>query len=176
MSWEALLDVDGNILQDADGNPLVSPYGPKKRDVIKRAYAMCGRSLMEGELDADDYYAGLLFLNDVAAEIEGSWGIAIGYQYPDANFDGSPEDESGLPRNAIAAVAGEVAMLLAMKMGKTISALFLKRQGKAIAALVSRGQAIPQMQMARGTPRGAGSRTRISRFFVTDISDAEPIQ
>jgi hypothetical protein len=177
MSWEALLDVDGNILQDADGNPLVSPYGPTKLDVIKLAYAMCGRNaFFDGELDESEIQTGLQFLTFTAADMEGNDGITIGFNYPDANAYGSPSDESGLARNAVLAVAGELAKLLADKMGKQLSAIFMARHTRALSGLTSRMASIPQMQMARGTPRGAGNRRSLSRLFITDVSPDEPVQ
>lgn len=147
--------------------------GPLKRDLINRAYGILGQSFTEFEIEPEEYDAGLMCLNDVMAALEDDYGLALGYNYP-PNGNGSPDDESGIPRSAVKAVSYQVAQALAPSIGKALPADALAQLSITLAHLLSKA-VIPQMEMGRGTPRGAGNRRLWQRtpFFFVDVSTDE---
>lgn len=151
--------------------------GPLKRQIIKQAYGGCGQSFTEFDISSEEMIAGLQLLNNAMAALEDEQGIVLGYNYPNAGSDGSPEDESGIPAGAVKAIVGHLARELAPTIGKTITpdASF----ARAWTNLLSKYTTVPQMEMGRNTVRGAGNRRYGlggAPYFVTDVSADEPVQ
>lgn len=151
--------------------------GPKKRDIINRAYGLLGQSFTEFEIGVEEYDAGLMCLNDTMAELEHDRSVALGFNYPTNGTNGSPEDESGLARGDIKAVAFLLAKYLAPSIGKTLPPEATAAHASSISVLYSKAT-IPQMEMGRGTIRGAGNRRMgwLGPFFTVDVSSDEVIQ
>lgn len=151
--------------------------GPSKRDIINRAYGLLGMSFTEVDISPEDYEAGLMCLNDAMAELADQQGVNLGFNFPTNGTNGSPEDESGIPRAAVRGASLQMAKCLAPSIGKTMPPEALSELARCMGALRSTYQAIPMMEMGRHTIRGAGNRRWFGRpFFVTDISADEVAQ
>lgn len=150
----------------------ISLYGGSlKRSIIQRAYGYCGQSVTEFELTPEEYTAGLQVMNDQMAVL----GDATGYNFP-VTGDGSPDEESGLAAADVLGASVYVAQLLAPTIGKDLKVNAV--QTRAASNFLSKCTPIPQMEMGRGTIRGAGNRWQRWRgpFFAVDISDDEIVQ
>lgn len=149
----------------------ISIYGgPLKRSIIQRAYGYCGQSVTEFELTPEEYTAGLQVMNDQMAVL----GVASGYNFP-VTGDGNPDDESGIAAADVLGASVYVAQLLALTIGKALQVNAV--QARAASSFLSKCTAIPQMELGRGTIRGAGNRRNWrGPFFVPDISDDEIVQ
>lgn len=145
--------------------------GPIKRDLIKRAFGYCGQSTTEFELTPEEYTNALQLMNDAMALL----GDLTGYNFP-VTGDGSVEDESGIAATDVLGATVYLAQLLAPTIGKTLQLSAL--QVRAATDFTVRCTVIPQMEMGRGTIRGAGNRWGSWRgpFFSVDISDDEIVQ
>lgn len=145
--------------------------GPLKRDIIRRAFGLCGQSVTEFELTPEEYELGLMAANDLAATL----GAGFGYYAPAIGI-GSYADESGI---AAADVLGFTVML-AQEIGPNIGKAFIPngKQATAKSALEAKYQVIPSRGLGRQTIRGAGNRWYVgpSPFFVTTVSDDETVQ
>lgn len=144
--------------------------GPKKRDIIQRAYGFCGQASYEFELTPEEYNAGLRAMNDQMAALG-----CTSYNFPEYN-DGSAEDESGLAASDVLGASYYVAQLLAPQIGKTLSTS--KPASRACEQFLMKWPLVSQVEMGRQTPRGAGNRywNGPLPFFVAPISDDEAAQ
>lgn len=126
--------------------------GPPKREIIKRAYGICGQSTAEFELEPEEYVKGLQAFNDLQGLLQGS-----AYNYPLAdNEDGNPEDESGVPQSEVLGVSCYVASLIAQQIGKDLR--LNASQKRAMSIVETKYQTVPTMGLRRTTPRGSGNR------------------
>lgn len=146
--------------------------GPLKRDLIQLAYEECGQAGYEFELTAEEYASALRRLNVMMAEWLSVFGLDLGYDFPAAVGDnGSVDDASGIDDGAAHAVAIRLALRIAPIIGKTLSAESRKQMAESWAALRTKYQAVPTMNFARNTIKGAGNRRFWSRrnpFFPVD--------
>lgn len=127
--------------------------GVLKREIIKRAYGICGQSTAEFELEPEEYVKGLQALNDQMGVI----GPATGYNFPTYG-DGSSDDESGILPADMLGVSAYVAELLGPQIGKT--PVLTRGHQRAMSIYLTKFQCVPTMQLRRTTPRGSGSRWR----------------
>jgi hypothetical protein len=143
-----------------------------KRYIIERAYGECGQAITEFELSPEEMLTGLRMLNDLMAELQAQ-GIALGYNAPTSG-DGSSTEDSGLDRSVVRAVSGKLARDIAPLIGKTVAPDANGSFARAWSTLLARNTVIPQMEMRRQTPRGAGNRMLFrSPYFFADISVGE---
>lgn len=151
--------------------------GPLKREIIKGAYEVCGQADSEFNLEPEEFDAACRLLNQLMARWQTQYGLALGYNFPSTG-NGSADEESGLPDDAVEAATQALARRIAPGIGKTFSAEANTNLAESVAGLRSAYGAVPQMQMGRGTPRGAGNRRPIQRapFFAVDIAADEIIQ
>jgi hypothetical protein len=137
----------------------VEPGGVLKREIVEQAFDDLGIS----DYEPDEAVKALKRLNAMA--LEAPWN-ALAYEQPTYS-EGLLTDESGVPRDYLAAFATELASRIAPIFGKTLSAE-QKRN-----AVVSRNNfsaavaTIPTASFAPGTPAGAGSRSRLT-YLPTD--------
>lgn len=144
--------------------------GPLKRDLIRRAYSLCGQSVTEFELTPEEYELGLLSANDLASTL----GAGFGYNSP-VYGAGSPDEESGLASGDVLGFTVMLAQEIAPNIGKSFSPT--GKQATAKSALEAAYQIVPFVQMGRHTPRGAGNRyAGMAPFFSTPVSSDEPVQ
>jgi hypothetical protein len=147
--------------------------GPLKREIIARAYGICGQSTSDLDLTPEEMVVGLRCMNEALAELEDSEGIDLGYNYPPTG-NGNAMEESGLPRGVVRAVAAIVAKALAPEIGKTLSPQATGSYARSLDILRSTYRTVPQMQLGRQTIVGAGNRwaRRTAFFLADDGSDA----
>lgn len=145
--------------------------GPLKRDLIRRAFGLCGQSVTEFELSPEEYELGLMCANDIAATLPATFG----YNAPPSGI-GNPEEESGLAAADVLGFTVMVAQEIANNIGKSFSPN--GTQATAKSALEARYQVIPLRELGRQTIRGAGNRSYTGPypFFVAPISDDEIVQ
>lgn len=147
-----------------DTNPndsMVPVYGGiLKREIVKRAYAVCGQSSSEFETTPEEMAFGVQCMNDTLAMLQDQRGICLGYNFPPAASFGSGEDESGIPRGAVQAVVQIVARELAPMIGATLPPTANGSYASAMSLLLATYSRVPTMNYARGTIAGAGSRYR----------------
>lgn len=145
--------------------------GTLKRDLIKRAFGLCGQSVTEYELTPEEYSLGLQIANDLAATL----GSGFGWYFPDYGT-GSPEDESGILAGDNLGFIVMLAQDVAMNIGKQYQPNAVQETAKS--GLVARYQVIPFRTLGRDTPRGQGNRywQRYDPFFITEISADETAQ
>lgn len=128
--------------------------GRPKRDIIEAAFEECGSAGWEFERTAEEVTAALRKLNAMMAEWP--WN-QLGYAQP-AYGVGLPEDLSGVPDSAVAAVSMYLAMRLAPGMGATIPPETKAALTRSYNLLVSSVSTPPTAYIAPNTPRGAGHK------------------
>ncbi len=124
--------------------------GPLKRDLIKRAYGLCGQSVTEYELTPEAYDLALQAMISIAPEFG-----RMPFNLP-AYGPGSADDESGLPYADVQGFITRLAQEIAPNIGKSFSPN--GPQARALSILTGKYQCIPHRQLGRQTPTGAGNR------------------
>lgn len=132
------------------------PSGPTNREIIDRAYQVLGLSdSMFGRTD-DEYASAILPLGGMMLE----WPYdQLGYIYEDA-AGLRVEEESGIPRKWLDAVAYGLAERMGPTIGKELSAAARKVKNTTYSRLCSDVAIIPRARHADATPRGAGGKYR----------------
>lgn len=132
------------------------PSGPTNREIIDRAYQVLGLSdSMFGRTD-DEYASAILPLGGMMLE----WPYdQLGYIYEDA-AGLRVEEESGIPRKWLDAVAYGLAERMGLTIGKELSAAARKVKNTTYSRLCGDVAAIPRARYADATPRGAGGKYR----------------
>lgn len=128
------------------------PSGPTNREIIDRAYQVLGQSnAMFGRTD-EDYAEAVIALGAMMQE----WPFdRIGYVYEEG-AGLRVDEESGIARKYMNAVAYALAEQMAPTMGKTLSPEARKIKNRAYSKLCGAVGAIPKAQFANATPRGSG--------------------
>jgi hypothetical protein len=137
------------------------PGGPKKRRIIEMAY---------GKLTLGGYEFGRTpeEIDDAISELD---ALMLEYPYSELGYVqpsygiGTADDQSGIPDDTLAAVAGGLATRLAANMGKTLPPEALGSIARSKALLEAKVAAIPTMPFAQHTPRGLGNRHAIGPFI-----------
>lgn len=156
--------------------PIYAP--PTKGDILQMAREACATAGYDFEATPEEDQSQLRQLDAMMAEWEDNEGIVLGFNYA-GNGYGAINEDSGIPRGALSAVASSLAMRLAPTMGKSMAAEAKAALGRSMGTLRAKYCAIPPMQMGRNTPRGAGNRGWSgigTSYFVTEVSDTEIIQ
>lgn len=141
--------------------------GPLKRDLIKRAYGLCGQSVTEYELTPEEYDLGLQAMNSIAPEY-----IGLTFNYPPYG-PGSADEESGIPFEDVQAFIARLAQEIAPNIGKAFSPN--GPQARSLSVMTGKYQVIPQRALGRYTPRGAGNQYGgpVNPFFWVPIPETE---
>lgn len=138
-------------LDDGTGTTIPVYGGPLKSAIVKRAYGYCGVASFEFEISPEDMVTGLQALNDQMAVL----GTCTGYNFPNYG-DGTGGEESGLRNEDVLGASYYVAKLLAPQIGKQLQGNPVAE--RACTIFLARTQCIPEMQLGRQTPVGAGNR------------------
>lgn len=150
------------------------PSGPRNREIIDRAYRACGIKDALFERTAEEYADGIDLLDDMMLE---SPFDKLGFVSGDDGEGNRVEDESGIDRKWLQAVALSLAERLAPVIGKTLSPHVLKAKVRSYSILCTSVIGIPDAQYADGAPRGAGARYRnwagFGPFFPNDGDEEE---
>lgn len=147
------------------------PSGPTNREIIDRAYQLLGLSDSMFGRNEDEYASAMLTLGAVMEE----WPYSeLGFIVEDA-AGLRVEEESGISRQWLNAVALGLAENLGPMIGKALSREAVKLQARAYSRLCSHVAVIPQARYAEGTPKGAGHRRRFGEdtFFAPATEEAE---
>lgn len=141
--------------------------GSLKRDLVKRAYGLCGQSVTEYELTAEELDLGIQSADALAA----TFGTSFPWNYG----VGSSDEESGLDQSDGLGFAAMLAQEIAPNIGKDFRPN--GTQARAISSLRAKYQPVPYMEMGRQTMRGAGNRYgRSAPYFYSPASSDEPVQ
>jgi hypothetical protein len=131
---------------------LPTSEGRPKRDIIRRAYSICG--IAKDTLSPEDMADGLEILN--MQMMDTPWSL-VAYNQPSSG-NGDVGDPSGLENAYIPAVMYELAKRLAVDMGKGLSpeaSSTLARTRASFRALIATA---PTMLMRPGVHLGSGRR------------------
>lgn len=113
-------------------------------------------------------------INDAQSELDAmmlEWPYS-GLGYVDSPYGvGSPDEQSGIPNNTLAAVAGGLAIRLAANMGRSLPPEAVGSINKSFALLQASVATIPIMPMEHNTVRGAGARSTFGPF----IQETSPV-
>lgn len=130
--------------------------GKPKRDLIEMAFEDCGSAGYEFERTPEEIASALRKLDAMMAE----WPFnVLGYAAAEYGA-GSPSDLSGLPDDAIHAVAAQLALRIAPSMGKTLSPEQRAAHARSMMLLTANYASMPRAYFAPNTPRGSGHRHR----------------
>jgi hypothetical protein len=139
------------------------PSGPTNREIIDRAYQVLGVSdAMFGRTD-EEYASAIIPLSGMMFEYPYS---ALGYIYED-EAGLRVEEESGIPRANMEAVAYGLAERIAPTIGKSLSPEAVKAGARLFSALHALVATIESQDLADGTPAGAGNRMLGRTYFNT---------
>lgn len=136
--------------------------GPTKASLVEGAYSICGLNGFEYERTPEEMIAGLIALNDLAAE----WladGIDLGFDFP-TYANGLLEEPSGIPTSAARVVKHMLAQALCPGLGATLSDDAKAALSKSYQALRSRTAATPPSMAAAARLPSSGVRHR--RFLA----------
>lgn len=135
------------------------PSGPTNREIIDRAYRSLGLKDSMFARTAEEYQEGVEVLASMMLE---SPFDQLGYVQFSGGEGNRVEEESGIDRKWLEAVALSLAERLAPMIGKTLSPHTLKAKVRAYSQLCASVVAVPEAVHRPGTPRGAGARYRTS--------------
>ena len=151
--------LEQSIVLKVDASPYVNmgPSTNTKRQLIEMAYEECSLAGYEFNLTPEELFSGLRQLDALMAE----WRVMskdLNYNAPAIMGQGDLEDYSGVPDAAVQGVSVSLAMRIAPKMGKAMSAESRASYGRSMDAIKAMCAVIPQVGWPRGTPAGAGNR------------------
>lgn len=151
--------------------------GPLKRDLIQVAFEICGQAGYEFELTPEEYESALRRLNGFMYECQGR-GYVTGYNFPNSNSLGSPEEESGLAWEDQEAVAQTLARRMAPSIGKALGPEAKAEYKGTMDAFYGRHTKMVFVEFGRQTVRGTGNRYWSGQrpYFITDVSPDENAQ
>ena len=128
------------------------PSGPTNREIIDRAYQVLGQSAKMFGHTEEDYADAVLTLGSMMAD----WPFnQISFIVDDA-AGLRTEEESGIDRRWMDAVAYSLAERMAPTSGKTLSPEARKAKNRTYASLCGAVQVEQTAEFADATPRGAG--------------------
>jgi hypothetical protein len=145
------------------------PSGPTNREIINRAYQFLGLSDSMFGRTEQEYGAAMLALGAVMEE----WPYdQLGFIVEDA-AGLRVEEESGIARTWLNAVALALAENIGPELGKTLSREAVKLQARAYSRLCGAVASIPTAQYAEGTAKGAGHRWYGNQTFFVPVTKTE---
>lgn len=130
--------------------------GLPKGHIVEMALEDCGIASFEFGLTAEEMSSGLRRLNAMMSTWP--WSLIETYSCPPSG-NGLPEDPSGIPDNAVQAVAHNLALLLAPTMGKTLSPEYVRAAGTSRREFEAAYATPTPAPFPAKTPRGMGNRS-----------------
>ena len=152
--------------------------GWTKRQIVEQAFGELALASYDFDLSPEEMQAALVKLDTMMATW-GSQGIQIGYALGITPDDTDPDQDSGLPLEAVESVYMGLAVRIAASKGKALPTSTKATARDAYDALMARAasNAVQQQQFAQGTPTGAGRKTwrSFNRPF-TPTPNTDPLQ
>lgn len=137
------------------------PSGPTNKEIIDRAYQVLGLSDSMFGRTPEEYASAMLPLGGMMLE----WPYdQLGFIFEDA-AGLRVEEESGIARKYLDAVAYGLAERLAPTIGKALPAEARKPKNTTYSRLCADVRVATPAQYAAGTPRGAGGRRYLGTYF-----------
>lgn len=135
----------------------IDPGGRTKGEIIELAFELCGLPGYEFGREPEEVNAALRHLN---AQMKRWPWTMVTYEQPTYG-QGAGEDPSGVPDDAVDAVAGELAKRLASIHGKALSdeAKSSIKQAYDVFLATYAPANVPTMKYPNKTPRGMGNRS-----------------
>lgn len=130
------------------------PAGRIKRDIIELAFDDCGLAGYEFDRTPEEQNMALRKLN--AMMLEWPWS-QLGYAQPTYGV-GRAEDASGLPDEAVNAVAQYLALRIAPGIGNTLSPEQRASMARSLQTMQAQIAVVPVMRQRANTPLGSGRR------------------
>lgn len=140
-----------------DNASALGPSTSTKRQIVEMAYEECSLAGYEFNVTPEELFSGLRSLDGLMAEWASS-SKDLAYNFPATFGGGDLEDVSGIPDAAIRGVAISLAMEIAPKMGKQMSAESRARLTKSMSVINALCAKRVSMGWARSTVAGAGNR------------------
>lgn len=140
-----------------DNASTLGPSTSTKRQIVEMAYEECSLAGYEFNVTPEELFIGLRSLDGLMAEWASS-SKDLGYNFPATFGGGDLDDVSGIPDAAIRGVAISLAMEIAPKMGKQMSAESRARLTKSMSVINALCAKRVSMGWARSTVAGAGNR------------------
>lgn len=133
--------------------------GFKNKEAIDLAYTVLGLSdAMFGRTE-EEYATGMVLMRAMMGE----------YPFDQLGFDegdGLVTGDSAVDKKWLTAVGYGLAMRIGAAVGKTLKPNAQSTHNRAYSALCAAVAVIPEVELANGTPRGAGHRMGGSTFFA----------
>src|SRR5690606_25386143 len=137
------------------------PSGPTNKEIIDRAYQIIGLSDSMFGRTPEEYASAMLPLGGMMLE----WPFdQLGFIFEDA-AGLRPEEESGIDRKYLEAVAYALAERIAPTIGKTLPPEARKPKNTTYSALCAAVRVATPAEYADGTPMGAGHRHYGRTYF-----------
>lgn len=133
------------------------PSTSTKRQIVEMGYEECSLAGYEFDVTPEELFSGLRSLDALMAR----WKIGsrdLNYNAPAIFGQGDLEDYSGIPDGAIEGAAISLAMAMAPKMRKSLSAETRARLAMSMSAIATLCARVPPQGWGRSTPAGAGNR------------------
>lgn len=136
----------------------VSDTGPTKGAIIDMAFEDCRLSGFDFDRTPEENLMALRRLNTMMSE----WPWSnVGYASPDFG-EGSSDELSNIPADAVHGVAQLLALRLMAAFGKSPPESFRVTSAQSIAYVRGQYATVPTIGFAAGTLRGRGARTSIA--------------
>jgi hypothetical protein len=133
----------------------VSDTGPSKGSIIDMAFEDCRLSGFDFDRTPEENLMALRRLNTMMSE----WPWSnVGYASPDFG-EGSTDELSNVPPDAVHGVSQALAMRLMTAFGKTPPETFRVTAAQSIAYVKGQYATVPAIGFAPGTLRGRGAKT-----------------
>lgn len=144
--------------------------GPLKREIVERAYGLCGQSESEFGISDEEWQTGLRRLNSVARQLVAE-GVAIAFNFPSYGV-GEPEEYSGITFDQLEGLASRLAIAIAPDLGHVFTPAAMAGINMSIRHLRSSTATIPTMPRSADTVRGAGTRRLGISPFINETADS----
>lgn len=135
-----------------------------KGTLVVRALSKLGIANYVFDTEAEEDVSALRQLDSLAARWQGRLR-PFGYLQPASNGASSPGDDAGIDEQDIDAFVYNLAEVLAPDYGKTVPPQILKLAAESRSELYCRYANLPEYQLTRKTPVGAGNRFGRQTFF-----------